>query len=97
MLLRARDAPRSEHDPDPCPDLEAAAAANTAAAAAATNDDIASRPGSHTQCYSCWRAVEVAKSEAVSHDVGGDDEGEETNEGLTRIRPCRPRRWRCEP
>jgi len=26
MLLLARDAPRSEHDPDPCPDLEAAAA-----------------------------------------------------------------------
>eukprot|EP00964_Phaeocystis_antarctica_P139541 scaffold104321_cov63-Phaeocystis_antarctica.AAC.2 len=35
------------------------------------DDDIASRPGSHTQYYSCWRAVEVARSEAVSHDGWG--------------------------
>ena len=32
MLLLASDAPRSEHDPDPCPDLEAAATITAAAA-----------------------------------------------------------------
>ena len=49
MLLLAADALRSEHDPDPCPDLEAAAA-NTATIAMNPVTGAFADPSHETAC-----------------------------------------------
>ena len=46
------------------------------------NDDIASRPAGHTQCYSCWRAAQDGKYDDDEAEEGEveDDEGEEEDD-----------------